>query len=323
MKNCILISLLLGALLLDSKACLFAQVSGKPVTSPVRELFTVINKDKKFVETLSKEDIRLMEDGVPQEVISLERQTEVPLALSFLIDVSISQERRIKSTRKVASSFIDAILRQGKDMAAIAAFSARVSVLQPLTSDLGDVQAAIQRVQFVPPSGYMGGGVVTSSKRSDPADITGSTAIWDSLWFMCEQFLPTRPNESRRVIILITDGEDTSSKKKRVEAIRRAVEDDVVIYTIGVGSEDYGIDEGTLRTVSERTGGRAFFPTSEKALQAAFSEIEQELRAQYVVTYSPTNAKRDGSYRKLRIELVNPEKRKDKLSLIYRPGYYL
>jgi VWFA-related protein len=96
-----------------------------------------------------------------------------------------------------------------------------------------------------------------------------------------------------------------------------------VIYAIGIGDNKYeGIDHGVLRTVAERTGGRAFFPKKEVDLKQVFSEIERELRTQYLIAYSSTNKKRDGAYRQMRIDVVNPDLKKSQLKLRHRPGYF-
>jgi VWFA-related protein len=106
-------------------------------------------------------------------------------------------------------------------------------------------------------------------------------------------------------------------------AIERAVKTDAVIYAIGIGDEYYeGVDEGSLRKISERTGGRAFFPKDESDLRAAFEQIQVELRSQYLVAYSPTNKSKDGTFRRVQIEIVNPELRKQSFRLTYRQGYF-
>jgi len=103
------------------------------------------------------------------------------------------------------------------------------------------------------------------------------------------------------------------------------VKSDVVVYSIGIRDRDFPegkLDRGSLKKVSEHTGGRAFFPTDDSGLQLAFSQIEQELRSQYVIAYSPRNKARDGAYHQVKIEIANPELRKRKLQLLYRQGYY-
>ena len=106
-------------------------------------------------------------------------------------------------------------------------------------------------------------------------------------------------------------------------AIDQAVASDVVIYAIGIGDRRYeGVNRDALNKIAARTGGRAFFPKKEDDLKSAFGGIEQELRSQYLVAYSSTNKKHDGSFRRMTIEIANPELQKEKLKLRYRPGYF-
>ena len=129
--------------------------------------------------------------------------------------------------------------------------------------------------------------------------------------------------QRRRAIILLTDGNDTSSRVTRAEAIDRALNAETVIYAIGIGDRSRdGIDKKKLDDVAEKTGGRAFYPKKSTDLTAAFEEIEQELRSQYLIAYSSTNKQRDGKFRTLKIEVTNPTFVKDKLNLRYRPGYF-
>jgi len=119
------------------------------------------------------------------------------------------------------------------------------------------------------------------------------------------------PNQRRNAIILLTDGQDTTSRLLRSEAINRALEAETVIYAIGIGDKKYGgVDHDALNAVATGTGGRAFFPKRDTDLTDAFKEIEQELRSQYLIAYSSTNKNRDGSYRQMRIEITNPELQK-------------
>jgi VWFA-related protein len=151
----------------------------------------------------------------------------------------------------------------------------------------------------------------------------GSTAIWDSVAVTCKEVLGRSVGQRRRAIILLTDGFDTSSRLLRSEAVDRAILFETVIYAIGIGDQkEQGVDKNALRDLAERTGGRAFFPKKQADLTAAFAEIEQELRSQYLLAYSSTNKKRDGSFRKMSIEVTNPELRKQQLKLRYRPGYF-
>jgi VWFA-related protein len=150
----------------------------------------------------------------------------------------------------------------------------------------------------------------------------GTTAIWDAVALTSADVLAHATGLRRRSIILLTDGLDTSSRLMQKEAINRALAAETVIYTIGIGNKRDGVDHGALKSLAERTGGRAFFPDKKLDLNAAFAEIERELRTQYLIAYSSTNKKHDGSYRKITIEVTNPELQKEKLEIRHRPGYY-
>jgi VWFA-related protein len=126
----------------------------------------------------------------------------------------------------------------------------------------------------------------------------------------------------RRAIILLSDGINTSGRLSKKQAIDRALAAEAVIYTIGIGSERDGLDRNALKDLAQRTGGRAFFPDKKFDLNAAFAEIETELRTQYLIAYSSTNKKRDGTYRKITIELTNAAMKEEKLEIRHRPGYY-
>jgi VWFA-related protein len=290
-------------------------------------LFTAVDKQKRFITTLRQEDIRVVEDGVPQDIFTFARQTELPLSLAIMIDTSISEERTLPAEKAAASAFIDSVIRPDKDEAAVISFTGEATLEQGLTGSVSRIRRALDRVEFVPPSGYIGGGLGgpggTPPISGRNQTLAGSTAIWDAIWVTSDEVLSQASDKTRRAIILLTDGFDYSSQKKMSEAVDRAVKADAVIYTIGIGDVAYdGVDEGTLKKVSERTGGRAFFPRDESDLRAAFEQIQMELRSQYLVAYSPKNKNRDGSFRKVQIEIVNPELRKQNMRLNYRQGYF-
>lgn len=288
-------------------------------------LFTAADKQKRFVTSLRQEDIRVTEDGQPQEIFTFARQTDLPLSLAIVIDTSISEERTLPIEKAAASSFVDAVIRPAKDEVAVITFTGESTLEQGLTGSVARIRRALDRVEFVPPSGYIGGGQTAGTPPiSDQSQrLAGSTAIWDAIWITSDEVLAQTSDKTRRAIILLTDGEDTSSQKKLDEAIDKALKVDAVVYSIGIGDEYYGgVNKGVLKKVSERTGGRAFFPEDENDLRAAFAQIQDELRSQYLVAYSPTNKQRDGSFRKVQIEILNPELRNQKLRLTYRQGYF-
>ena len=289
-------------------------------------IFTAQDKNRRFVQTLKKEDVRVFEDDVAQEVFTFQQQTDLPLSLAIVIDTSASQERTLPEQKAAAQAFLDAVVRQRKDEVAVVSFTGEATLEMGLTGNPARVRRAISNVEFVPPSGYIGGGVVVGTPPISGTNqrLAASTALWDAVWITSDEVLSEAPENVRRAMIILSDGYDTSSRKKIDEAIERALKHEVMIYTIGIG-DSYafeGVNEGNLRKLSERTGGRAYFPRSESDLRDAFAQIQRDLREQYLLAYSSTNKKRDGTYRRVRIEVVNPELRKQDLKLTYRQGYF-
>lgn len=293
--------------------------------------FTAADRNKRFISDLMKENIRVLEDGQPQEIFTFQRNIDLPLSIAILIDTSISEQRTLPDEKAAAQAFLEAVVRPQKDEAAILSFTGEVTLEQGFTGSMERLRRAIDRVEFVAPSGYVGGNVVISPGSAQPTppisdvnrDLAGSTAIWDAVWACSNDLMTDSAENTRRAIILLTDGEDTSSRLKMHEAIERAQKADAFIYAIGIGdSYQGGVDMGSLKKIAEQTGGRAYFPQSERELREAFAQIQRDLREQYLLAYSPTNKARDGSYRKVQIEVIDPEVRKLNLKLNYRPGYF-
>ena len=289
-------------------------------------LFTATDRNNRFITTLQEQDFRVLEDGVPQKLFTFQRETDRPLAIALMIDVSESERRTLPEEKAAARTFIESVVRSSKDQAAIIAFEGYAHLEQALTRDVLGIYSALERVDVALPS-YPGSGPVIGGLPSGPgigSPLEGSTAIWDAIAVTSREILAESSGQRRRAIILLTDGQDTSSRLKRSTAIDTAIESEAVIYAIGIGdTKHYGpVDKNALKSVAERTGGRAFFPKRADDLPAAFREIEQELRSQYLVAYSSTNKKRDGSFRKMTIEITNPELQKEQLKLRYRPGYF-
>ena len=289
-------------------------------------LFTAKDKSNRYITTIQQGDIRVLEDGVPQTLFTFQRETDRPLAIAFMIDVSISEERTLPDEKAAARTFVENVIRSNKDQAAIIPFEGYAHLEQPMTRDLINFYRVLEAVEVASPS-YLGAAPPMGGIESGPGTIAppreGSTAIWDSIAITCRHVLAQSLGQRRRAIILLTDGQDTSSRLSRSDAVDEAIQSDTVIYAIGIGDKRYeGVNKGALNSIAERTGGRAFFPKKEDDLRTAFAEIEQELRAQYLVAYSSTNKKHDGSYRKMNIEISNSDLRKEQLRLRYRPGYF-
>lgn len=295
-------------------------------TEVVNILFTAQDKDRRLLLGLKKEDVIILEDGKPQEVVAFARQIDLPMSLAILIDTSISQQRTLPEEKAAAISFVESFIRPAKDEVAVVSFTGESTLEQGMTNNLQRLRRAIDKVQFVAPAGYIGGGVLapgTPPISSTGTQVAGSTAIWDSIWVTAEEVLGPAPEKTRRAIILLSDGYNTYGKKKIDEAVLAAQKAEAVIYSIGIGDNFYdGVDEGALKKISDRTGGRAFFPRDERELRQAFKQIEEEMRSQYLIAYGPNNQLLDGSYRKVEIQLTNAELAKQKVKLTHRQGYF-
>src|SRR5918998_431145 len=293
-------------------------------TSLTNVLFSAIDRDKRFYSALSKEDIRIIEDGVAQEIFTFQKQVDLPITLAIVIDTSASQEYTLPQEKAAARKFVNSVLRPAKDEVAVVSFTGDVTLEQGLTGNVSRVRTAIDKVEFVPPSGYIGGGVVVGTPPISGNSRAGSTALWDAVYVTCDEVLAESSERTRRAIVLLTDGVDTSSKYKLQDAVDKAIKTETLVFAIGIVDRfNYqGVDEGSLKKITERTVARAYFPRDEEDLRAAFAQIQRELREQYLVAYSPTNKRRDGTFRKLQIEIANPELKRQNLKLTYRQGYF-
>jgi VWFA-related protein len=287
--------------------------------------FTAMDKKHHFITTLRAEDLRVLEDGVPQTLFTFQKETDKPLAIAFLIDVSFSQEATLPEEKAAVRTFLEKVIHSNRDQVALIPFTGFAYLEQPLTRDLLGVYRVLQQVEIAAPA-YLGSGkpltgIPTGPGLPGPPD-EASTAIWDAVGLTSSNVLANAAGLRRRAIILLSDGINTSGRLSKKQAIDRALAAEAVIYTIGIGSERDGLDRNALKDLAQRTGGRAFFPDKKFDLNAAFAEIETELRTQYLIAYSSTNKKRDGTYRKITIELTNAAMKEEKLEIRHRPGYY-
>ncbi len=288
--------------------------------------FSVSDRNNRYLTTLKESDIRVLEDNVPQTLFTFQQETDQPLAIAFLIDVSGSEERTLPQEKAAARAFIESVIKSSKDQAAIIPFEGYAHLEQPLTRDVISIYRALQLVDVANPS-YTGSAPALTGIVSKPGTVgpplDGTTAIWDAITLTCRQVMARSARPRRRAIILLTDGWDTSSRVSRNTAVEQAIGSETIIYAIGIGdSRKDGVDRSVLNDAADSTGGRAFFPKKEADLKAAFAEIELELRSQYLAAYSSTNKKHDGSFRRITIEITNPDLRKEALRFRYRPGYF-
>ena len=196
-------------------------------TEVVNVLFTAQDKNRRLLTTLKQEDVKLFENGQPQEITYFARQVDLPLSLAILIDTSASQERTLPEEKEAAKSFLDSVVRPTKDEVAIISFTGETTLEQGMTNNISRLRRAVDRVQFVPPTGYVGGGVLVGgtppiSGRNQAAQ--GSTAIWDAIWVTGEDVLGPSPDKTRRAIVLLTDGVNTYGLKKLDDAVQAALQ---------------------------------------------------------------------------------------------------
>jgi Ca-activated chloride channel homolog len=285
-------------------------------------LLSATDKNRRFVNTLRAEDVRVVEDGVPQQVSSFEQETNAPLSLVLLVDTSASQEKVLQQEQEAASAFIRSVLRPARDTAAVLSFTGLTRLEQPPTAEASLLLAAVAGLQ-----------VRYTNKTPEcqnleaPADIRLRclTGVWDAVVISVREVLSRTPERTRRAVILLSDGDDTSSRVRLYQAAEYAVRHNTVVYSIGIRDKDFDFGEmrrDFLQSLSDQTGGRAFFPKRPSDLASVFAQIEQELRSQYLITYTPTNRARDGSFRRLQIEITDPQLKKQNLRLFYRQGYF-
>jgi Ca-activated chloride channel homolog len=285
-------------------------------------LLSATDKKRRFVTTLRPEDLRVLEDGVPQQISYFEREEAAPLSLSILVDTSASQEKVMGDEQVAAEAFVRSVVRPDRDTASVVSFTGLTRLDQPPTNDTSKLIKAIGalKVEYTEDSP-----VCKDDNAPEQVRLHCYTGIWDAVVIAIQKFLAETPTRTRRAIILLTDGDDTSSKVRLYQAAEFAVRNDTVIYSIGIRDKHFKIGEmrrDFLREISEQAGGRAFFPNNADGLAAAFSEIEQELRSQYLISYTPTNRAPDGGLRKIQIEITNPELRRQDIRLLYRQSYY-
>lgn len=267
-------------------------------------LFTVLNRRNKLVPDLEKEDFKILDDNKQQAIRYFSKQTDLPLRIGLLMDTSNSIRDRLKFEQDAAVSFLYSVIRHNRDQGFVMTFDDEPNILQGFTDDAGRLRDQIVNTRA-------GGG----------------TAVYDAIYEACRGQLshPPRPpgdqpDVVRRVMVLISDGEDNLSTHTRSEAIEMAQRYSVVIYTISTSTQwiqlsqtdpdrlanrKTHLTEGDkiLEDLAEETGGRAFFPYHVDDLDQSFQDIGDELRNQYSIAYMPTNSVLDGKYHKIRIEV--------------------
>jgi Ca-activated chloride channel homolog len=262
-------------------------------------VFTVVDKDGKFVRDLKQDQFRILDNKLPpRQMMNFAAQTDLPLHVGLLIDASNSIRDRFQFEKDAASEFLYEIIRPKADKAFVLAFDEQWDVTQDFTGDIDKLRTGVKVIKA-------GGG----------------TALWDAVYFACRDKLMKEPSSGavRRAIILISDGEDNQSRVYRQEAIDMAQRAEVIIYTIStslVERQTKGDDD--LRKLADATGGRAFFPVKLDDVVAAFSDIQEELRSQYMISYRPDQFVANGQFRPIQIMTASK-----KYKVRAKKGYYV
>jgi len=276
----------------------------------VNVLCTVRGKNNALIGGLEKGDFHLFEDGKEQTIKYFTRETDLPLTIGLLVDVSGSQERLIDTEHRAASQFFRSVLRP-KDLAFIISFGKDSELLQDSTNSAKLLEDGLKQLRLnVPVGGVHPGPVPTAQNQA-------GTVLWDAVYLAANERL--KSEAGRKVIVVITDGVDTGSRKTREQAIHEAQLADTVVYSIYYA--DYamfgGGGEGELKKMSDETGGRVLKVDRKNTLDDIFKEIQEEMRSQYAIAYTPTNPKKDGTYRKLEFKMANKDQK-----VQARKGYY-
>jgi len=264
----------------------------------VNVLFIATDKHGKFVRDLNEADFAILDDHrPPQSILDFKRETDLPLHLGLLIDVSGSVNSRFDFEQDAAVSFLQHSLRAGFDKAFVVGFNKQSQLAQDFTDNVVLLSAGIHRL-------HDGGG----------------TALYDAIYRACkDKFLKDRPDHPvRKAIIVVSDGEDNQSDYSRAQAIEMAQRAEVIIYAIS--TDDSGLvlrGDKNLQQLAEATGGRAFFPFKMKDVTRSYASIEDELRSQYVVSYKPADFDADGRYRSIEISALKKD-----LQVRARKGYF-
>ena len=261
---------------------------------------TVTDQSRNYVTSLEQGDFVVFEDGVKQDVTYFNK-AQLPIALSLLIDTSASMEDKLRLAQEAAIGFVRRL--KPDDIAQIIDFDNRVSILQQFTSERPALETAIR--QTVP---------------------NGSTSLHNAIYISLKELKKVRATTSgdvrRQAIVVLSDGEDTSSLVPFEEVLDLAKRSEVIVYTIGIRGRDLGARgfpeaEFVLKQFAQETGGRAFFPTGPQELDGIYALIADELAAQYALAYSSRNPKRDGQWRRIVVRTTRPE-----LAARTKQGYF-
>ncbi len=297
----------------------------KQTVNLVDLFFTVKDKNGNLVPHLNKDTCSVLEDKVPQTLKNFVAETSQPLTLGILLDTSGSQQYVLPLEQQAGSQFLEQVIRS-KDEAFLLSFDVNVDLLQDFTNSPRLLSHAMDKAQINTAGGNgsgipgLGGGPVPTS--GDPK----GTLLYDAILLASNEKL--NQETGRKAMIILTDGEDQGSRTKIGEAIAAAERNNVIIYVILIADRGFyggfGLGYGgysAAKRISDETGGRLIdVGNNGNKLQAAFQQIQDELRTQYVASYTPSNTKQDGTFRHIAVECHGDGG--DNLKVQVRKGYY-
>jgi VWFA-related protein len=260
--------------------------------------FSVTDRKGRFVTGFSKEDFEVLENGKPQTIAEFTAEPSLPLRVAVVIDTSNSIRDRFKFEQEAASSFLDEILRTTEDKAMVISFDTTVETACDLTSNTDKLSTAIHSLR-------PGGG----------------TALYDALKFASERLGQEQPSyQFRRLIVIVSDGEDNQSHATRDQALEAAQMADTFIYAISTNNLSAGDTDGdkVLKYYTSQTGGKAYFPFKLEDLAQSFTTIAEEVRHQYNITYRPEPLVNDGLFHRVTIRVKGHKE----VNVFARQGYY-
>ncbi len=261
-------------------------------------MFTVMDKHHHLVTNLTKNDFRVFEDKQPQKIEFFSRESNLPLRIGILIDTSNSIRERLHFEQEAAIDFLQETLRPDKDEAFVVGFDVEPDLVQDYTDNLDKLATGIRSLEA-------GGG----------------TGLYDAIYYACQKKMVDLPPPQpylRRVMVVVSDGEDNQSVHTREEALAMAERGEVTIYAISTNRTGTTIPgDKVLKYLAAQTGGRAFFPFEASDLAENFREISHELRSQYSLAYVPTDQTKNGAFRTIRIDVL-----KKGLSVRAPNGYF-
>jgi Ca-activated chloride channel family protein len=261
---------------------------------------TVTDPAGKYATDLAEPDFEVYEDGARQSLTFFSR-TQQPISLALLMDTSASMDERMGIAQEAAIGFSKQLHKD--DQAEVIDFDSQVRILQNFTNDSAALEKAI---------------------RATAAN--GSTSLYNALYIALKDLKKVKAETTsdirRQAIVLLSDGDDTSSLIEFDQVLDLAKRSETVIYAIGlrqgeIGRREFKEAEFVLKQLATETGGRAYFPTDARELQKIYQSIWDELSSQYAIAYSSTNPKRDGAWRRIQVRIVKPG-----LTARTKQGYY-